>query len=351
MYDEDYQEDVEMEEDRSASAGATYSSDQIGMSHEIVRMALSTEYKSQLLKVKDIKETIKYSARATHKSTLDFLNIMSIAEKQLEDYFGFQLLRVPAKAANAKNDTKKDSNTKNKRMRTEEGATNVGTTTAAQEDRELYALNYEAITAIPNTDPDLPPRYGPHLINSDAFILRSTLPPEFRDIVGSCLPVPEKKYNGVVAIIVSTIALRGGSISQQDLTNLLVPLDLDFLVKYKAPSREISGLNKGPQEGFFTPMGSKLSEVKNLDDVIKIMESDQYLTKDKLSLRDSSGIEKTWITYMLGKRARREFTVEGVLSMLRDILGNNFTETAEEQAKDQLYKACLPKEAAMKLTW
>lgn len=77
-------------------------------------------------------------------------------------------------------------------MRTEEETTNTHMMTAAQEDRHLYAEHPEAVIPIPGTDPQLPTRHGPHPLTLDAFILRSCLPPEFRIIVGSCLPAPKK---------------------------------------------------------------------------------------------------------------------------------------------------------------
>lgn len=352
MTEDYYTNGVEVPEEDPSSGSVRYSSDHLEISREIVRMALATECKNQLLKVKDIKDTTKYNSRSFSKSSVDFINILGLAEKQLEDLFGYRLLRVPVKAANAKNEGRNETSSRRKRMRTEEETTNTHMMTAAQEDRHLYAEHPEAVIPIPGTDPQLPTRHGPHPLTLDAFILRSCLPPEFRIIVGSCLPAPEKKYLAIVSIIVSTIALRGGSISKQDLINLFVPIDLEALVQNNFSSTPvIHGIDKGPQEGTYTPSGSKLYDVKTLDDVFKIMESDQYLVKEKLSIRDSSGVERNWITYMLGKRARREFTVEGVLEMLKNMMGNAYTETSQEQAKEQLFKACLPTEAGLDVTW
>ena len=36
--------------------------------------------------------------------SIDFINILGLAEKQLQDLFGYRILRVPVKAANAKNE-------------------------------------------------------------------------------------------------------------------------------------------------------------------------------------------------------------------------------------------------------
>lgn len=102
MTEDYYTNGVEVPEEDPSSGSVRYSSDHLEISREIVRMALATECKNQLLKVKDIKDTTKYNSRSFSKSSVDFINILGLAEKQLEDLFGYRLLRVPVKAANAK---------------------------------------------------------------------------------------------------------------------------------------------------------------------------------------------------------------------------------------------------------
>lgn len=326
------------------------------MSYEVLRMALSSEYTSQVLKVNEIKETIQFSSSKPGRGNLYFLTIMGLADKALVDNFGMKLLRVPQRLTTSKSDNKGKSaagGPRKKRTKTDDPqpVEPENKLTAIEEDRALYADHPETVQQIPGTDDNLPPRYYPQLGSTDGFILRSTLPPEFRQIVGSCVPYSEKVYNGIVSIVVPIIAVRGGVVSKADLDNLLKPLGLEDQIKSYSRQKTVYSLESPNREGDAPPPGSKLSNIANFEDALKVMEADQYITKEELNLRDTSGTSRQWINYMLGRRARREFTIESVLGMLTVMMGSSFTPETASLALVQLKKACLPSENGLEVTW
>lgn len=303
---------------------------------ETVRSAISSEYSRQPLRVKNIRASLaSMNVRKTRGP--DFVNMLSTADLTLIEIFGMRLIRLPpapaAGAAAEKSAANAGAKRAGRKKQRTDDSNDVDASQAADPSQRLqHELEDELLVAsntagqvIPNTPGNLPPRHYPNVSATDMFILRSTLPQEYRDIVHQYLPAQDRAYMAVVAIIVSLIALRSDHLGKPDLDAFLSELDLPYI--------------------------GKMSPYLSWDEVMKKLQTDMYVERETKSINEASGNKREFVTYSLGKRAKREFTIDTILQMCEHLLPTAYDEDLKDTILNQLKRTDMIYEDKLTKTW
>lgn len=303
-------------------------------------MALSCEYTQSLIRVKNIKADLNFGKGRSS----EFSHVISLAEDQLKNVFGMELFKLPLtvhpSAATSSNSI--SSNGIRKKRKTN-GTTD--TSNGNETDGEFIGngnnhsenLIDPNSSFINNNNDQQDPSYSegnnngtssrssrlsstsPSYVSNDMFILKSTLPPEYLDIVSQYMPESEKVFRGLVSIVISLIALRSGELNKGDMDNIFSEMKLNEYLQR-------------------TNFGGG-----SMDLILKQMQSKFYIEKETKKITDATGQSREFIKYSLGKRAKSEFSQDGIIQMCKSLLGDAFNDEILEQVKSQLKKTDINK--------
>ncbi|VVT45258.1 uncharacterized protein SAPINGB_P000690 [Magnusiomyces paraingens] len=329
---------MEIEESTPPAAEESLTVEVDRLAKETVRSAISCGASRQPLRVKDIRATMA-SMNVPKTRGPYFTKMLTTAEQHLMDVFGMRLVRMPpAVVEKAASSTAGPSGSQPKRGRKKQRTENEPSSSAPNPSQRIEQqirseqanASHQFGTLIQGTSPGVE-RYYPNVVTSDNFILRSTLDEQFRSIVASYTPPQESIYSATVAIVIALIALRSDHLNKSDLDA--------YLNEIGSPFEE----DLGEESHFISPFSS-------WDEAIRKFQADMYIERDMKTVIDASGNTLEFVTYSLGKRAKREFTIETILKMCEAFLPDTF-ESKKKQILTQLKRTDLITESDILKTW
>lgn len=281
------------------------------MVNDIVRMAIATQVTRLPLKVEKIRSELDY-----HKPRpQEFTRILEKADYILNTIFGMRLVKIPPA-------TKDESSAKTGSKRK-----------AAEIDASQATQNGDSQAAVKKAN----------VLRSDVFIVQSTLPTRYKNLVSYALPRRESIYSGFLITILSLIILRGGSIELSELESLFTQLvgpetfvdQLNFTLPSK-PSHHRATIVSSTTAALSGAGGSELFNIQNLDDVLKLMLKQGYIEKETKRGITGGADTREFVNISVGRRAKCEISLPTVLRIVRALLGKeNFNENIEKQVRDQ----------------
>ncbi|RSL66152.1 hypothetical protein CEP54_003946 [Fusarium duplospermum] len=253
---EDDLDDEERDEEEMSQHPGRSADEQ--MAKKLVRYAISCEYSRTTIRRDGIKE------RVLGNQGRSFKRVFDLAQKQLREVWGMELRELPV--------------------------------------REKMTLHEKRQAMKSQSQPKA---------NSNAFILASTLPEAYRSaaiLQPSKTPSAddEATYAAFYTLVISTIWLNGGELSEQKLQRYLTRLNADQNVS-----------------------------MDKTELILKKMEKQGYVIKrvDK-PLAGQDGDHT--ITWHIGPRAKEEVGLDGVMGMVREVYGESWGEDMEKKLRSSL---------------
>lgn len=285
------------------------------MVNDIVRMALATQITRLPLKVEKIRAELDY-----HKPRpQELAKILEKVDYILNTIFGVRLVKIPP----APKEESSKVGSKRKAAEIDAPTQDGGESASTQQ------ANGTAKKA--------------NVLRSDIFLVQSTLPTRYKNLVSYTLPRRESTYSGFLITIITLIILRGGIIERSELESLFTQLigpdtfveQLTFNLPSK-PSHHRSTIISSTTAALSGNGGSELYNIQNLDDVLKLMIKQGYIEKETKRGITGGADTREFINIWLGRRTKCEISVQTVLRIVRALLGKeNFNETIEKQVRDQ----------------
>ncbi|ANB12592.1 hypothetical protein AWJ20_849 [Sugiyamaella lignohabitans] len=246
------------------------------MANQLVRMALFGELTRTTIKKANIYKTIISDSIAANMKLKTYRNVFVMAQKKLRSIFGMELIPLPPKefpedlSINTTHlaTTRSNRSKRPKRQKTESGE--------GQDEDDV----------------------------GDVYMLRNTLPLEYRQVVAENRSVDEQEFYGQAFIICSIILLHPkGYMERSDLSRYLIPLGIDL------------------------PM---------FDTLISKLTSHSYVVQQSNN-DPGRAIQKRRQYYSLGPRAKVEFgDNQGFKEICSKILGETFNPKISTQIDSRL---------------
>ncbi|KAJ4311443.1 hypothetical protein N0V84_010433 [Fusarium piperis] len=257
--DQENEDDLDDEgrDDGEMNQHSTRSADE-QMAKKLVRYAISCEYSRTTIRRDGIKE------RVLGNQGRSFKRVFGLAQDQLREIWGMELRELPM--------------------------------------REKMTLHEKRQAMKSQSQPKA---------NSNAFILVSTLPKAYRTaaiLQPSKTPSAddEATYSAFYTLVISTIWLNGGELSEQKLQRYLTRLNADQNVSMDKTELIMKKMEK---QGYV---------IKRIDKPLVGQDGDQT------------------VTWHVGPRARKEVGLKGVMGMVREVYGESWGEDMEKKLRSSL---------------